>query len=86
MFHNDNISYEVQREFEIGYDDFSNRITIPIRDEIGSLVGVKGRLFQRELTDDEMKYLYIEPCNRSQILYGLHKSIPYIERTGKAGE
>ena len=83
MFHNDNISYEVQREFEIGYDDFSNRITIPIRDEIGSLVGVKGRLFQREPTEDEMKYLYIEPCNRSQILYGLHKSIPYIERTGK---
>lgn len=83
MFHNDNISYEVQREFEIGYDDFSNRITIPIRDEIGSLVGVKGRLFQRELTEDEMKYLYIEPCNRSQILYGLYKSIPYIERTGK---
>lgn len=83
MFHNDNISYEVQREFEIGYDDFSNRITIPIRDEIGSLVGVKGRLFQRELAEDEMKYLYIEPCNRSQILYGLYKSIPYIERTGK---
>ena len=83
MFHNDNISYEVQREFEIGYDDFSNRITIPIRDEIGSLVGVKGRLFQREIAEDEMKYLYIEPCNRSQILYGLYKSIPYIERTGK---
>lgn len=83
MFHNDNISYEVQREFEIGYDDFSNRITIPIRDEIGSLVGVKGRLFQRKLAEDEMKYLYIEPCNRSQILYGLYKSIPYIERIGK---
>ena len=83
IFYDDNISYEVQKEFEIGYDEFSNRITIPIRDEIGSLVGVKGRLFQKELSEDEMKYLYIEPCNRSQILYGLYKSIPYIERFGR---
>ena len=83
MFANDNISYQTQQEFEIGYDDFTNRITIPIRDEIGSLVGVKGRLFQNQISENENKYVYIEPCNRSQILYGLHKAMPYIERQGK---
>ena len=83
MFANDNIAYSTQQEFEIGYDDFSNRITIPIRDEIGSLVGVKGRLFQNQISENENKYVYIEPCNRSQILYGLHKTMPYIERQGK---
>jgi DNA primase len=83
MFAKDNISYQTQQEFEIGYDDFTNRITIPIRDEIGSLVGVKGRLFQNQISENENKYVYIEPCNRSQILYGLHKTMPYIERQGK---
>jgi len=80
MFKKDGISYEVQKLFEIGYDDFTNRITIPIRDELNNLVGVKGRLFQEELREDDLKYLYIEPCNRSRILYGLNLSLPYIQK------
>ena len=80
MFKKDGISYEVQKLFEIGYDDFTNRITIPIRDELNNLVGVKGRLFQEELREDDLKYLYIEPCNRSKILYGLNLSLPYIQK------
>ena len=44
------ISYETQIEFEIGYDESTNRITIPIRDEISSLVGVKGRLLKEEIS------------------------------------
>ena len=79
MFAKDNIDYSVQQKFEIGYDDCSNRITIPIRDEIGTLVGVKGRLFQERIGENELKYIYLEPCNRSAILYGLHLSIPFIE-------
>lgn len=79
MFKKDNISYTIQRLFEVGYDDFTNRITIPIRDELNNLVGVKGRLFKEHLNDDELKYLYIEPCNRSKILYGLNLALPYIQ-------
>lgn len=82
MFKNDGISYEIQRLFEIGYDDQTNRITIPIRDELNNLVGVKGRLFKKELNDDDLKYLYIEPCNRSKILYGLNVALPYIQQCG----
>jgi len=43
VFYDDNISYETQAEFEIGLDVHSHRATIPIRDEFGRLVGVKGR-------------------------------------------
>ena len=82
MFKNDGISYEIQRLFEIGYDDQSNRITIPIRDELNNLVGVKGRLFKKELKEDDLKYLYIEPCNRSKILYGLNVALPHIQQKG----
>lgn len=78
FFKADNISYSTQREFEIGYDSESNRITIPIRDEFGTLVGVQGRLLKKELSEDDTKYLFIEPVNKSKILYGLHKTFPYI--------
>lgn len=83
LFYDDGISYSVQREFEIGYDEESNRITIPIRDEIGNLVGVKGRLFKKELDEEDQKYIYLEPCARNKILYGLYKTYPYIKRYGK---
>lgn len=78
MFFNDGISYETQIEFSIGYDDVTNRITIPIFSEVGDLVGVKGRLFADQLNDDDTKYNYIEPCAKSQILFGLNKTYPFI--------
>jgi len=79
MFKYDGISYKTQKLFEIGYDDDSNRITIPIRDELGTLVGVKGRLFKKELDEDELKYLYIESTCRSKILYGLNITYKFIK-------
>lgn len=85
LFYEDNISYEVQNEFELGYDEVSNRITIPIRDEFGTLVGVKGRLFKKDLDSDESKYkyVYLEPCAKTHILYGLYMALPYIQKHNK---
>ena len=80
MFYNDNISYEVQKEFGIGYDDESNCITIPIYDEIGSLVGIKGRYFDYEI--EKNKYVYLVKCAKGKILYGLHKAINFIRKYG----
>lgn len=79
MFMEDGVSYETQKEFEIGYDEYTNRITIPIRDDLGNLVGVKARYFYREVPEDEQKFMYIEKCARSQILYGLYKTINFIQ-------
>lgn len=83
LFYQDNISCIVQKEFEIGYDGFSNRITIPIRDEIGNLVGIKGRLFKKELDEYDKKYLYLEPTNKSKILFGLFKSFKHINENSR---
>lgn len=81
MFFCDGINIESQIEFEFGYDDSTNNITIPIRDELGNLVGVKGRVFDNTIT--EGKYIYLEKCARSKILYNLHRALPYIKRLGK---
>lgn len=75
LFLDDNISIKTQQEFEIGYDTQENMITIPIRDDIGTLVGVKGRTL---LPHSDNKYYYIQSCAKSQILYGLHKTYSYI--------
>ena len=83
MFKVDGIDYETQRLFEVGYDPETDRITIPIRDEIGNLVGVKGRYFYREVPEYELKYYYLEKCARSQILYGLYLTYPYIKQQKK---
>lgn len=83
LFFDDNIDYRTQREFEIGFDEESNRYTIPIRSELGHLVGVKGRYFYRSVPKNEMKYLYLEPCARSKVIYGLHKTIEYVQSTGR---
>jgi len=80
MFARDNISYEVQKLFEIGYDDETNRITIPIRDELGNLVGVKGRIF--EYGNVENKYIALERYAKSKVLYGLNKSLEHIREKG----
>ncbi len=79
MFLKDGIDYNTQNLFEIGYCDRSNRIAIPIRDEIGTLIGIKGRLFQKLISENEMKYIYLEPCSRSKILYGIYLTLPYIK-------
>ena len=80
MFEEDGISLEVQEEFEVGYDTQSNYITIPIRDSLGALVGVKGRYFGEP---DELytKYTYLEKCNKSKILYGCWQNKDYIKNS-----
>ena len=78
MFEDDNISLDVQKEFEIGYDPCSNYITIPIRDSLGSLVGVKGR-YLGEPDEYHTKYTYIERCNKGKILYGYWQNKDYIK-------
>ena len=77
LFFNDGVSYSTQNEFEIGFDLQTMRYTIPIRDELGTVVGVKGRYYKKDSSED--KYIYLEPCAKSKILYGLYKTINYIK-------
>jgi len=71
-----------QKNFQIGLDVLSERIVIPIRDELGSLIGVKGRLFKDANIDDN-KYMYLYSCPQSKILFGLDKSYKGIQETNE---
>lgn len=81
IFYEDNISWETQAEFELGIDVFSHRITIPIRDELGRLVGVKGRRAWDIVDEYNPKYIYLKQCAKNRICYGLYKTLPYIKQT-----
>lgn len=83
LFEKDGISLSTQRAFGVGYDPQTNRITIPIYSELGDLVGIKGRIFQEELEEGQSKYMYLMPCNKGKILYGLNGNIENIVRQGR---
>ena len=69
-FQRDNISLEAQMKFGIGYDVVTDRITIPIRDQHGSLMGIKGRRNYETDNEEDPKYLYLVPCQMSKTLFG----------------
>lgn len=73
----DGIGGLTQMEFGVGYhrDIYGNdRITLPIRNEVGELCGVLGRLNRDTIENWEAKYLSLIPVNRSKILFGLDKN------------
>jgi DNA primase len=75
-FVEDGIIPFTQNQWEVGFDPISNRITYPVRNTSGELVGVKGR-YVGDDSDiiDHIKYLYIVPCDKSIELWGLHKNL-----------
>lgn len=69
-FQRDYISLEAQIEFGISYDINTDRIVIPIRDQHGSLMGIKGRRNYETDNEEDPKYLYLVPCQMSKTLFG----------------
>jgi DNA primase len=83
MWQEDGISLRTQRDFDVMYDDQSNRIILPLYDPFGTLVGIKGRLMKRHLDDGEQKYLYMQnKFNKSKFLFGLNKTMDMIKQQG----
>ena len=82
LFERDGISLKTQNFFEISYDPQSNHIVIPIRDSLGTLVGIKGRIFQDPVPEGQNKYVYLQPCAKGRVLYGLDKNIDNIIQQG----
>lgn len=70
----DGIPYIIQERFGVGYDPYSKRITLPIRDEIGYLCGVIGRINREDVSPFEAKYLSLITCDRGKILFGLYEN------------
>ena len=78
----DGISLSTQRLFEVAFDPMTNSIVIPIRDEQGSLVGIKARRMEYDPDSGLSKYFFLEPCSKSRVLYGLFQNIKLIQLTG----
>jgi DNA primase len=79
---NEHIDIKTQKLFEICYDIRSERIVYPIRDEIGSLIGCKGRTTNKDI-EDEYKFLPLYIYPKSKICYGLHLTLPHIKQKKK---
>lgn len=75
------ISYDVQMEYGVGFDLESKRVTIPIRNKVGKLVGVKGRIMKNY--DDDRKYIYLERCNSGYEWFNYHRAVEQILSTKK---
>lgn len=88
-FIRDGISESTQIEFEIGFDQETKRYTIPVRNQDGKLVGVKGRRIKEDYLGrcisvmPEAKYMYLEEMDKTIELYGLHKTRDYITESKK---
>ena len=78
-WHKEGISIETQLEFGIGYHLPTSRISIPIHNNRGELIGVKGRYVgqDKELLDHK-KYSYIYACSKTIELFNYHRALEYI--------
>lgn len=82
MWSNEGISLTTQNEFGVMYDPQSNRIILPLYDELENLVGIKGRLMTNSLKSGEQKYLYMTRFNKSRYIFGLNKTYSMIQQQG----
>lgn len=80
MWVDEGISLTTQSEFNISYDAQNNYIAIPVIDELGSLVGIKGRYFG-EPDEHHLRFVYLEKCNKSRVLYGYWQNKEYIKNS-----
>ena len=76
-FLKDNISIDAQHFFGIRYDVESQGIVIPIRNQLGQLMGVKIRC-NYDVEDGELKYYYLVPCAMSNTLYGYSQNYKHL--------
>jgi DNA primase len=75
------ISVRTQKAFGVGIDVRSERVTFPIHNKDGELIGVKGRYCGSDSRiEDKFKYLYIIPCNKSIEFFNLHRALPFIDK------
>ena len=63
------ISKKTAEDWELGYDVLDNRVTFPIRDETGKLIGISGRT----VINEEPRYKFLAGTLKGDVLYGLHK-------------
>lgn len=76
-FLNDGILPCSQYKFHVGYDEESNRISVPWFNESGELIGIIGRIDSDEPTN--YKYIPLVVFPKHKYLYGLYQNKEYIK-------
>lgn len=79
------INCQTQKEFEIGFCMETQRVIYPIYDNNGKqIVGIKGRYVgKNKEVAEQKKYLYLISCDKSILLFNLHRAIPYIKEVNE---
>lgn len=77
-FLQDHINLKTQIKFGIRYSIESQRILIPIRNIYGDLCGIKGRRNYETDSEEDPKYLYALPCQKTLLLYGAHENYQHL--------
>lgn len=73
----DGIPTDIQKDFDVGYDMFSERIIFPIRNRDGEIVGIKGRATRKD-DEEDFKYMSLLNFQKSKELFNLHRALPFI--------
>ncbi len=76
------ITVQAMIHFECGVDIQSERLIFAIRDNVGALIGVKGRLLDDSKADGN-KYMYLYSCGKSLLLFGLYQNYEGIIKAGE---
>jgi DNA primase len=75
------INIETQRKYQVMFDDVSNRIIFPIRDENNNLINIKGRTCYNNYKELGIaKYQYYYPLGSNDILFGLNFNMFHIQQ------
>lgn len=82
-FLKDHLSLESQHRFEIMYNVETDRIVIPIRNTFGDLCGTKCRRNYDTDNENDPKYIFEHPCQKSLILYGAYQNYPWLYGSDK---
>lgn len=60
------LSYEIQTEYQIGFDLLSERIVFPIYNQYGDIISVKGRTMDENYKEKNIpKFMYLYPYNKT---------------------
>ena len=79
LFFEDGISYDSQKEYNVGYDICSKRITIPELTLDGKICGIMGRLNDKNCPHED-RWLPLIPCSRNLTLFGYTKNYKSIKQ------
>jgi len=78
---------DLLKEFEVGYDTHNYRLTFPLRDQRGRLVGIAGRTLIPEeeavckyqiYTGKELQVPEYTECKKSHLLYNMYRINPEV--------